>query len=95
VREIIEGPTVDPGGTTPVPLVVESDRVVLGVHDRHGAALLTFRDGSVRVARWMRHDLAELDARQAAAGRRLVRRTEDRAGRAFTDTSAWHVSEYA
>lgn len=95
---VVEGPTIGPQAAPgATPLVVEIDRVVLGVSvggDLASARLLTFRDGAVANDPWVPHDLDDLDARQAVAGRRLLRRCEDRSGRPFTPTSTWHVSTY-
>lgn len=101
MRVTIEGPTVGPevleDGCGITPLVVEPDRVVLGVAraaDGTGPRLLTFSEGTVRIDGWERHDPVGIDDRQARAGYRLVRRVEDRTGRRFGPTSTWHVSDY-
>lgn len=94
---VVEGPTIAPVGGRTIPLVVEPDRVVLGVcgADDTGARLLILREGSVANEAWVAHDLEVLDARHEAGGRRLARRSEDRTGRPFGASSTWHVSVYA
>jgi hypothetical protein len=91
---VIEGPTREPAGPDPVVLVVEVDRVVLGVCSHAGARLVVIADGSASVLPWVTHSLQDLDAEQRRAGRELVTRTEDRSGTPFTPASPWHVSTY-
>lgn len=91
---VIEGPTCDPSGPGPVVLVVEVDRVVLGVSSPGDARLVVIVDGSVSVRPWVTQSLPDLDAEQRRAGRELMTRTEDRSGTPFTPASPWHVSTY-
>ena len=90
-RVVVEGPLVDPHEGVHA-LVVETDRVVIGVANRTAARLVELRDGAVTVRPWDRHDLTAIDAAQAAAGRRLVTRWADRAGAPWQAESPWHVS---
>jgi hypothetical protein len=91
---VIEGPTCGPTEPGPVVLVVEVDRVVLGVSSPGGARLVVIVDGAASVRPWVTHSLGDLDDEQRAAGLELVTRTEDRSGTPFTPTSPWHVSTY-
>jgi len=91
---VIEGPTTDPTGPGPVVLVVEVDRVVLGVCSAGEARLVVIADGTTSVRPWVAQSLPDLDAEQRRAGRELVARTEDRSGTPFTSASPWHVSTY-
>jgi hypothetical protein len=91
---VIEGPTGGPTGPGPEVLVVEVDRVVLGVSTGGEARLVVIVDGAASVRPWVAHSLTDLDAEQRRAGRELVTRTEDRSGTPFTTASPWHVSTY-
>jgi hypothetical protein len=91
---VVEGPTVEPTGPGPQVLVVEVDRVVLGVSSANSARLVVITDGAASIRPWVAQCLPELDAEQRRAGRELVTRTEDRSGTPFTATSPWHVSTY-
>ena len=90
----VEGPTMGPRPGVH-PLVVETDRVVLGVSLGGEARLVELRDGSVEVSGWAPHDLEAIDGAQAREGRRLLSRYEDREGTAWRADSPWHVSRFA